>query len=237
MAFSDKGSSGKSIREYGRQNGQPSQHVARYLNNIVRIVCNRHKNPEPVIGSGLSYSRRIGQWILNRSALPQGRGCCMAVGYGGRSHGQVVHDPSAAFCDLINGGHHQIRAAHRVTTGEHLWVAIWKAYWPLRRLDAIPGRRARRRALPSRAGAWAGRTPSPPHRQAAPARSLNDHRDCGGHGWHRGAEPGAHHLDAAGGPWASSSTPTGWRLNITPPFLLGVFTSRLEPGMFSASRR
>ena len=33
------------------KNGQPSQHVARCLNNIVQIVCNSYKNPEPVIGS------------------------------------------------------------------------------------------------------------------------------------------------------------------------------------------
>ena len=32
-------------------------------NNIVQIVCNRHKNPEPVIGSRI-VNRRIGQWIL-----------------------------------------------------------------------------------------------------------------------------------------------------------------------------
>ena len=59
-------------------------YVARCLNNIVQTFCNRHKNPEPVIGPGLSHNRRIGQWILSDQHCHQSAG--LVVSGPGRRH-------------------------------------------------------------------------------------------------------------------------------------------------------
>ena len=36
--------------------------------------------------------------------------------------------PFGGLATLVDGGHHQIRAAHSIATGEHLGLLVWKAY-------------------------------------------------------------------------------------------------------------